>query len=137
MVCKLDRIARSLKHLLQVLDELQAKGVEFRSLADRKHRHIDAGRADDDADARGLCRVRAGDDPGAHAGGAKGGRGARCEARPPSSVEPYEEREVVRRFRADGVTKSALAREYGIHISSIKRALRRAETQRELFDPAT
>ena len=32
MVCKLDRIARSTKHLLDIVDKLQAKGVTFKVL---------------------------------------------------------------------------------------------------------
>lgn len=32
VVCKLDRIARSTKHLLQIVEDLQAKGVTFKAL---------------------------------------------------------------------------------------------------------
>ena len=34
MVVRLDRLARSLSHLLQVIETLEAKGAHFRSLGD-------------------------------------------------------------------------------------------------------
>ncbi len=134
VVYKLDRVARSLKHLLHVIDELQAKGVEFRSLTESIDTSTPAGRmmmqmlgafAEFE-----LAMIRERTRAGLRAAMARGSKPGR-----PRALEPQHEHEAVTRFRAGGITKSALAREYGTHISSIKRALARAAEQQELFHP--
>ena len=54
VVWKLDRLSRSLKDLLLILEQIGTAGAGFCSLTE-SHRHDRARRADDDADAR---RVR-------------------------------------------------------------------------------
>jgi DNA invertase Pin-like site-specific DNA recombinase len=70
---KLDRLPRSLKDLLHIMERIGEAGAGFRSLTG----HIDTttpGRADDDADGW-LRRVRARHDPGAHSAGLATARG--------------------------------------------------------------
>jgi len=57
VVWKLDRLSRSLKDLLHILEKTEAAGANFRSF--RGDRHLWPGRTHDDADARILCRIRA------------------------------------------------------------------------------
>lgn len=132
VVYKLDRIARSLKHLLQILETIHTKGAQFRSLTETIDTNTPAGRmmmqivgafAEFELEMireRTRAGLRA-----AMARGAKPGR--------PRAMTPHEEAEAVKRFLAGGITKTALARHYGTHISSIKRALHRAAGQQELF----
>ena len=47
------------------------------------------------------------------------------------AMTPTEEAACVRLFLEGGVTKSALARRYGCHISSVKRALARVGRDQE------
>ena len=43
VVARIDRLARSLSHLLEVVEALRARGAHFRSLADRSTRRGRAG----------------------------------------------------------------------------------------------
>jgi len=132
VVYKLDRVARSLKHLLHVLDELEAKHVSFRSLTESIDTSTPAGRmmmqmlgafAEFE-----LAMIRERTRAGLAAAMARGARPGR-----PRAMSPHDEAEAVRLFLAGAMTKSAIARKYGTHISSIKRALARAQMQAELF----
>src|SRR6058998_2108487 len=60
VVWKLDRLSRSLRDVLTIMERLGESGSGFRSLTEN-HRHDDTGRPDDDADGRGIRRVRKGD----------------------------------------------------------------------------
>ena len=65
VVWKLDRLSRSLKDVLHIMERIGEAGAGFRSLTE----NIDTTtpcRPDDDADGRRLRRVRARHDPGAH-----------------------------------------------------------------------
>ena len=62
VVWKLDRLSRSLKDVLHIMERIAKAGAGFRSLTER-HRHHDTGGPDDDADGRRLRRVRARHDP--------------------------------------------------------------------------
>lgn len=132
VVYKLDRVARSLKHLLTIIDQLEERGAGFRSLTEAVDTSTPAGRmmlqmlgafAEFE-----LSMIRERTRAGMAAAVARGSRLGR-----PRALSPVDEAEVVRRFRAGQATKSALAREYGTHISSIKRALARASGQHQLF----
>jgi DNA invertase Pin-like site-specific DNA recombinase len=60
VVWKLDRLSRSLKDLLHIMEKIGEAGAGFRSLTE----HIDTTRrAHDDADGWGVCRVRRGHGP--------------------------------------------------------------------------
>lgn len=133
IVYKLDRIARSLKHLLHVLDELQAKGVEFRSITESIDTATPAGRmmmqmlgafAEFE-----LAMIRERTKAGLRAAMERGSKPGR-----PRAMQPNEEAEAVRLVRSGSMTKSAVARRYGTHISTVKRALSRAAGQCELFN---
>lgn len=132
VVYKLDRIARSLKHLLTVIDQLEERGVGFRSLTEAVDTSTPAGRmmlqmlgafAEFE-----LSMIRERTRAGLAAAMARGARPGR-----PRAMSPHDEAEAVRLFLTGQATKSALARQYGTHISSIKRALARATQQAELF----
>src|SRR4051794_12261442 len=82
VVWKLDRLSRSLKDLLHILERVEAVGARFRSLTEAIDTSgLRPGRAHADADARLLCRVRARHGPRAHPGGTEGGCGAGPEGR--------------------------------------------------------
>src|SRR5690348_14061363 len=65
IVWKLDRLSRSLKDLLHIMERIQNAGAGFRSITEAIDTHY-AGRADDDADGGRLCRVRTRHDPRAN-----------------------------------------------------------------------
>jgi len=128
VVYKLDRIARSLKHLLQILDELEGRGIQFRSITESIDTSTPAGRmlmqmigafAEFE-----LSMIRERTRAGMAAAIARGVQLGR-----PRAMSPTDEAEAVRLFRAGGITKTALARKYCTHISSIKRALARAKAK--------
>lgn len=126
VVYKLDRIARSLKHLLSIIDRLQERGAGFESLTEHIDTTSPAGRlmiqmlgafAEFE---REMIRERT--KSGMQAAKKRGVRLGR-----PRSLECEDERRVVRQWRTGNYTLAALAHEYGVHLSSIKRAVYRAE----------
>lgn len=126
VVYKLDRIARSLKHLLQILERVQDAGAEFRSLTEVIDTRSPAGRmmmqiigafAEFERELireRTRVGMRAAMDRGA-----KVGR--------PRAMTADEEAECVALWCTRRFTKADLARRYGCHLSSVKRAIGRAE----------
>jgi len=110
MVYKIDRLARSLKDLLALLDRLDVRGVGFKSCTEPIDTTSPAGRM--------MMQML-----GAFA---EFERGMIGRAR---AMTPSEEREAVRKVAAGEMTKSGAARLYGCHISSIKRAMRRPENR--------
>jgi DNA invertase Pin-like site-specific DNA recombinase len=131
VVFKLDRIARSLKHLLDILEQLESKGAGFRSLTETIDTTTPSGRmmmqiigafAEFE---RELIRERT--RAGIKAAKARGvvfGRnyGIPLEKQP----------EMIQLWRSGKYTKTTLARMYDVHISSIKRTIRRFEEQAQL-----
>jgi len=125
VVYKLDRIARSLKHLLQILERLEIRRARFHSLTEIIDTATPGGRmmmqiigafAEFELEMirdRTRAGLRAAKDRGI-----KLGR--------PRALTPDAELDVVRRFLAGEVSLASLAYEYETHVSSIKRALRRA-----------
>jgi DNA invertase Pin-like site-specific DNA recombinase len=130
VVYKLDRIARSLKDLLTIIERIEAAGAEFRSLTEFIDTKSPAGRmifqivgafAEFE---RELIRERT--RVGMRAAMRRGivvGR--------PRGMSPEEETEALQLWYSGKFTKSALARRYGIHISSVKRAIKRAEESQQ------
>jgi DNA invertase Pin-like site-specific DNA recombinase len=126
VVYKLDRIARSLKHLLSIIERLQDRGADFESLTEHIDTNTPAGRlmlqmlgafAEFE---REMIRERT--KSGMQAAKKRGVRLGR-----PRSLEPHDERQVVAQWRTGRYTLTALAHQYGVHLSSIKRAVYRAD----------
>jgi len=130
VVYKLDRIARSLKDLLTIIERIEAAGAEFRSLTEFIDTKSPTGRmifqivgafAEFE---RELIRERT------RVGMAAAMRRGTIVGRP-RGLTPDEEAEAIKLWYSGKYTKSALARRYGIHISSVKRAIKRAEESRQ------
>ena len=111
-----------------MLDRLETRGVYFRSCSEAIDTSTPAGRmmmqiigafAEFE---RNIIRERTA--AGLAAARARGVKLGRARA-----LTPSEEAAVVRQFHSGLATKSALARMYGCHVSSIKRALARSEVQ--------
>lgn len=124
VVYRLDRLARSLIHLLKLLENLESRGIEFRSLTEPVDTATPAGRmfvqmmgafAEFE---RALIRERcAAGVVAAKARGQKFGR--------ERSLESGKEAELVQRYQSGSYTMMGLAHSYGIHLSSVKRAIYR------------
>lgn len=128
MAYKVDRMARSLPDLLHILQRIEAAGATFRSLTEPVETTTPVGRmlmqivgafAEFE---RNVIRERT--YAGLEAARVRGVRFGRARA-----MSPEDEAECVSRFLAGGQTKTSLARQYGCHISSVKRALRRARAE--------
>jgi DNA invertase Pin-like site-specific DNA recombinase len=126
VVYKVDRLARSLRELLTLLDRLSTRGVHFKSCTEPIDTSSPAGKmmlqiigafAEFE---RNIIRERT--RAGLAAARARGATLGRARA-----LTPAEEAAVVRQVRNGIATKASLARQYGCHVSSIKRALARAE----------
>lgn len=137
VVYKLDRIARSLKDLLRIIERIEEKGAQFRSLTESLDTTTPAGRmlfhmvgafAEFE---RELIRerTRAGMEAAVRRGVKLGRHYAMSRA---------DEAEALRLWYAGTMTKTAIARQFGTHISSIKRAIKRhqASMQPSLLDAA-
>lgn len=125
VVFKLDRLARSLRNLLDIIERLDASGSGFRSLTEPIDTVTPAGRlmlqmlgavAEFE---RSLIRERS--IAGQRAAIERGVRVGR-----PRALSAGDERELVRMYRSGGYTQSALARLFGCHLASVRRALYRA-----------
>lgn len=122
VVYKLDRLARSLRDLLYILDRIHLVGAEFVSLTEMIDTRSPAGRmilqilgafAEFE---RELIRERT--RVGMAAAMARG----TVVGRPRAIVDD----QAVQQAYASGMTRSAIARQYGCHLSSVKRALTRS-----------
>ncbi|SMB28102.1 DNA-invertase [Sterolibacterium denitrificans] len=124
VVFKLDRVARSLQHLLEVLAIIEAKQAHFVSLTETIETKSPAGRmmlqilgafAEFE---REMIRERT--RAGMQAAVKNGVRLGR-----PYGIPIELQPEMMRKWETGTYTKTALAREYNVHISSIKRTIRR------------
>lgn len=135
VVYKLDRMARSTKQVITILKRLEMRGAGFQSVTETIDTTTPAGRMMMQIVAAfaefELAMIRERTKAGLRAAMARGTKPGR-----PRAMTASDEAEAVRRFRAGEATQSALAREHGTHISSIKRAIRRADGQGELFQGA-
>ncbi|QOT82488.1 recombinase family protein (plasmid) [Cupriavidus basilensis] len=127
VVYKLDRIARSLKDLLTIIERIEQAGGEFRSLTEHMDTRSPAGRmifqiigafAEFE---RELIRERT--RVGMAAAVRRGVRLGRHTA-----MNADQEAECMRLWYSGDYTKTALAQRYGTHISSIKRAIKRNQS---------
>lgn len=130
VVFKLDRVARSLKHLLEILEELETKNVGFRSLTETIDTTTPAGRmmmqiigAFAEFERTLIAeRTRAGI-RAAQERGVVFGRNYGI----PLDKQP----EMIQQWQTGKYSLSALGRMYGVHISSIKRTIKRFKEQRQ------
>ncbi|SPK73203.1 Resolvase domain protein [Cupriavidus taiwanensis] len=131
VVYKLDRIARSLKDLLIIIERIEAAGAEFRSLTEHLDTRSPAGKmifqiigafAEFE---RELIRERT--RAGMKAAVKRGVKLGRHRA-----LTPQQERECIDFWLTGNYTKTSLAYRYGTHISSIKRTIKR---HNELVQP--
>lgn len=125
-VYKLDRLARSLSDLLHILARIKAAGASFRSLTETIDTSTPAGRmlmqmlgafAEFERGMireRSMAGQRAAMDRGVHCGRS-------------ASLTAAEGTKAAQRYRSGQATLSGLARLYGCHLSSVKRAIARAE----------
>lgn len=121
VVYKLDRVARSLRHLLAILDQIHTVGAEFASLTETIDTRTPAGKmvlhifgafAEFELE---LIRERT--QAGMAAAAARGALIGR-----PRAITDHHQ---VQQLRRKGFSLSAIARQHGCHLSSVKRALRR------------
>ncbi|CEJ16383.1 putative dna-invertase/recombinase protein [Ralstonia solanacearum IPO1609] len=137
VVYKLDRIARSLKDLLRIIERIEEKGAQFRSLTESLDTTTPAGRmlfhmvgafAEFE---RELIRERT--RAGMAAAVQRGVKLGRHYA-----LSPEDEAEALRLWFAGQMTKTAIARQFGTHISSIRRAIKRHQERQQpsLLDAA-
>lgn len=124
-VCRLDRLGRSLPHLIEVVQGLGERGVEFRSLNEAIDTTTPTGRllfhlAGAFAEfERDLVRERT--HVGLAAARARGHVGGRPTVMTPERLRQAE------RMRADGQTIEQIARVLGVGRSSVSRALARTD----------
>ena len=92
VVWKLDRLGRSLSHLVRILDDLKGRGVAFRSLTEGIDRHHDLVWRVPLQSLRDTRPVRAVLDPGAGEGRAGRGAAARTQRRAAARDRPRDGR---------------------------------------------
>lgn len=127
VVCyKVDRMARSLADLLGILERIELAGATFKSITEPIETNTAVGRllmqmvgafAEFE---RNLIRERT--TAGIAAARSRGVHFGRARA-----MSARDEAECVAKFHTGNYSKSALARIYGCHISSVKRALARSK----------
>lgn len=126
VVYKVDRFARSLADLLRILDRIEAAGASFRSLtepidtaspAGRMMMHLLGAFAEFE---RSMIRERS--MAGQLAAVERGARLGR-----PRALSPRDEAACYRSWTTGKHSMAALARQYGVHLSSIKRVILRRE----------
>lgn len=124
LVYKLDRLARSLKDLLLIIEQLEGIGCGFRSLTEPIDTVSPAGKlmlnilGSVAEFERSLIRQRS------MAGQAAAReRGMHCGR--PRLVMPEKEAEIVRMYGAGGCTLDSVAKHHQVNISVVKRAVYR------------
>jgi DNA invertase Pin-like site-specific DNA recombinase len=125
VVYKLDRVARSLLDLLTIKDRITDAGATFRSLSETMDTSSPTGRmifqllgafAEFERELireRTKIGLRAAMDRGSKPGAPRG-------------MPPDQEAQALQQWSTGRFTKSELARKYGVHVSSMKRAISRA-----------
>ncbi len=122
VVWKLDRLSRSLRDLLFILERISAAGAGFRSLTEAIDTTTPAGRAMAQMLGvfaefeRGMIRERT------LAGLAQARRSGRTGGRP-SSLTADQQQEIIEMVRSERKTAAQAARLYGIHPSTVCRLL--------------
>ena len=133
VVYKLDRVARSLADLLRVTERIHETGARLESLTEHLDTRSAAGRVvfqilgafAEFERSMIVERTVAGM-------GAARLRGVAFGRLP--AITEEQELELVTLFISGSLNKSELARRYGIHVASVKRALKRAKAKGDLFE---
>ena len=125
VVWKLDRLSRSLKDLLHIMERVRDAGAGFRSLTDAVDTTTSAGRmvmqmlGSFAEFERSMLRERTGAGlAAARERGVKVGR--------PAKLSPHQQQKIIRTVRDGSKTAADAARLFGLHRSSITRLLARA-----------
>ena len=124
VVWKLDRLGRSLPHLVTLLEELRGRGVQFRSLTEGMDTTTPSGELLFNMVAslaqfeRALIRERV------NAGLEAARRRGRIGGRPRAITD--ERMDLIHAALADGRSKAEVARAFGVNRTTLHRALKRA-----------
>lgn len=124
VVWRLDRLGRSIRHLINHMDALQQQGIEFKSLQENIDTSSSGGRLVFNIFAslaefeRDLIRERT--NAGLAAARARGRTGGR-----PSSLSPYKLRTAKRLYEQKDMTVAQIGEVLGVSRSTVYRALRK------------
>jgi DNA invertase Pin-like site-specific DNA recombinase len=134
VVWKLDRLSRSLKDLLQIMEKVSDAGAGFRSITEAVDTTTSAGRmlmqmlGSFAEFERSMVRERT------RAGlAAARDRGARLGR--PAKLSAHQQQEVIKAVREGSKTAADAARLFGLHRSNITRLLERSEMKADRNQP--
>ncbi|HSZ76871.1 MAG TPA: recombinase family protein [Chthoniobacterales bacterium] len=134
VVWKLDRLSRSLKDLLQIMEKVSDAGAGFRSITEAVDTTTSAGRmlmqmlGSFAEFERSMVRERT------QAGlAAARDRGARLGR--PAKLSAHQQQEVIKAVRDGSKTAADAARLFGLHRSNITRLLERSEMNADRNQP--
>jgi len=125
VVWKLDRLSRSLKDLLHIMERVRDTGAGFRSLTEAVDTTTAAGRmmmqmlGSFAEFERSMVRERT-------RAGLAAARDRGVKVGRPAKLSPHQQQEIIRTVRAGSKTAADAARLFGLHRSSITRLLARA-----------
>jgi len=125
VVWKLDRLSRSLKDLLHIMERVREAGAGFRSLTEAVDTTTAAGRmmmqmlGSFAEFERSMVRERT-------RAGLAAARDRGVKVGRPAKLSPHQQQEIIRTVRAGSKTAADAARLFGLHRSSITRLLARA-----------
>jgi len=129
VVARLDRLGRSLRHLVTVVAVLQDKGVELRSLAES----IDTGSASGRMIFHLFAAVAEFERSLISERTIAGLRAARARGKRPGRQPLLSDEQCTEALRAisdEGATEEALAAKYNVHVRTLQRAVHRVRTVR-------
>jgi DNA invertase Pin-like site-specific DNA recombinase len=125
VVWKLDRLSRSLRDVLTLMERIQEREAGFRSLTEAIDTTTPAGRMMMQMVGAFAEFERAMLKERTHAGLAAARKEGRIGGRPPK-LKPQQQREILRLVRRGRKTAADAARLFGVHPATISRLLRRA-----------
>ena len=126
VVWKLDRLSRSLKDLLHIMERMRDAGAGFRSLTEAVDTTTSAGRivmqmlGSFAEFERSMVRERT-------RAGLAAARDRGVKVGRPAKLSPHQRREIIRTVRDGSKTAADAARLFGLHRSSITRLMARAD----------
>jgi len=126
VVWKLDRLSRSLKDLLHIMERVREAGAGFRSLTEAVDTTTSAGRmmmqmlGSFAEFERSMVRERT-------RAGLASARDRGVKVGRPAKLSPHQRREIIRTVRDGSKTAADAARLFGLHRSSITRLMARAD----------
>jgi DNA invertase Pin-like site-specific DNA recombinase len=134
VVWKLDRLSRSLKDLLQIMEKVSDAGAGFRSITEAVDTTSSAGRHAN-ANAGELRRVRAVDGRERTRAGLAAARDRGARLGRPAKLSAHQQQEVIKAIRDGSQTAAEAARLFGLHRSNITRLLERSEMNADRNQP--